>query len=122
MATERELGLIRAMAALLSGDPDAAVPEDRSVYAWRLIRWEADVPLTDDQREALLEGVEQTMYAAGAAAALFAATETISLSYAGEQPAWLFRRAAALASRRRSIFVIRSSCVISQPRWISSSV
>ena len=73
MATERELALSRAMASLLAGDPAAAVPEDQGVYAWRLIRWEADVPLTDDQREALLEGVEETMAPAGTAAALFAA-------------------------------------------------
>ncbi len=73
MATERELVLSRAMAALLAGDPGAAAPEDAAVYAWRLIRWEADVPLTDDQREALLEGVDATMSAAGTAAALFAA-------------------------------------------------
>ena len=73
MATERELALSRAMASLLAGDPAATVPEDQGVYAWRLIRWEADVPLTDDQRDALLEGVEETMAPAGTAAALFAA-------------------------------------------------
>ena len=73
MATERELALSRAMAALLSGEPGAAVPEDERVYAWQLIRWEADVPLTDDQREALLDGIESTMAPAGTAAALFAA-------------------------------------------------
>ncbi len=79
MATERELALSRAMASLLAtgaplaGDRQAAIPEDEGVYAWRLIRWEADVPLTDDQREALLEGVDITMAHAGAAAALFAA-------------------------------------------------
>ena len=73
MATEREQALSRAMAALLSGDPGAAAPEDAAVYAWRLIRGEADVPLTDDQREELLEGVDATMSAAGTAAALFAA-------------------------------------------------
>ena len=73
MATEREQGLSRAMAALLAGDPGAQAPADAGVYAWRLIRWEADVPLTDDQREALLEGVDLTLSAAGTAAALFAA-------------------------------------------------
>ena len=73
MATERELALSRAMAALLAGDPEAPTPADTGVYAWRLIRWEADVPLTDDQREALLEGVDMTLSAAGTAAALFAA-------------------------------------------------
>ena len=69
MTTEQEMQLIRGMAALLAGDPGAQAPESTSVHAWRLIRWEADVPLTDEQREALLEGVEETMAPAGAAAA-----------------------------------------------------
>ena len=73
MAIERELALSRSMAALLAGHPEAEAPADASVHAWRLIRWEADVPLTDEQREALLEGVDRTMAAAGTAAALFAA-------------------------------------------------
>ena len=73
MATERELALSRAMAALLAGRPGAQAPQDADVYAWRLIRWEADVPLTDDQRDALLEGVEKTMFHAGVAACCFAA-------------------------------------------------
>jgi len=79
MATERELALSRAMALLLAtGNPpeedgQAEILRDEGVHAWRLIRWEADVPLTDDQREELLEGVESTMAPAGAAAALFAA-------------------------------------------------
>ena len=73
MANERELALSRSMAALLAGHPEAEAPADASVHAWRLIRWEADVPLTDDQREALLEGVDRTMAAAGTAAALFSA-------------------------------------------------
>ena len=73
MPDDRENTLIRSMAALLAGDPGADCPEDEGVHAWRLIRWEADVPLTDDQREALLEGVESTMAAAGAAAACFSA-------------------------------------------------
>ena len=79
MATERELALSRAMAALLAEGtlpeegPGAAALSAAEVHAWRLIRWEADVPLTDDQREALLEGVDKTMTPAGAAAARFAA-------------------------------------------------
>ena len=73
MATEHEKALTREMAALLAGDPGAQEPAPEGVYAWRLLRWEADVPLTDDQREALLEGVEDTMAPAGAAAACFAA-------------------------------------------------
>jgi AraC-like DNA-binding protein len=73
MASEHDLALSREMALLLAGVPDAQVTATEGVYAWRLIRWEADVPLTDDQREALLEGVDRTMAPAGAAAALFAA-------------------------------------------------
>ena len=69
MPTEREHHLIRSMAAMLAGDPGASAPEAEGVYAWRLLRWEADVPLTDDQSEALLEGVDATMAPAGAAAA-----------------------------------------------------
>ena len=73
MASEHDLALSREMALLLAGVPGAQVTATEGVYAWRLIRWEADVPLTDDQREALLEGVDRTMAPAGAAAALFAA-------------------------------------------------
>ncbi len=73
MPTEHERTLTRQMAGLLAGDPDTALPTGEGVHAWRLIRWEADVPLTDEQREALLEGVEDTMAPAGAAAACFAA-------------------------------------------------
>ena len=74
MATESELTLSRAMAAMLAaGDAPAEELKAAHVHAWQLIRWEADVPLTDDQREALLEGVDATMAAAGTAAACFAA-------------------------------------------------
>ncbi len=71
MLTEREETLSRSMAALLMGRP--ATIDEEGVHAWRLLRWEADVPLTDDQREALLEGVTGSMEAAGVAAACFAA-------------------------------------------------
>ena len=73
MATEMEMRLTRAMAALLAGDPGAQASNSTGVHAWRLIRWESDVPLTDDQREALLDGVVDTMAPAGAAAACFSA-------------------------------------------------
>ncbi|MBQ8201748.1 MAG: helix-turn-helix domain-containing protein [Clostridia bacterium] len=73
MLTERESTLTQAMAALLAGDTLFSPLDETGVHAWRLIRWEADVPLTDDQREALLEGVEDTLSPAGAAAACFAA-------------------------------------------------
>ena len=81
MATERELALSRAMAALLAGHPGAEAPKDADVYAWRLIRWEADVPLTADQREALLEDVAAPMSAAGPAAALFAADGAVMTNH-----------------------------------------
>ena len=73
MATERELALSRGMAALLAGDAQAVQALEGEVHAWRLIRWEADVPLTDEQRDALMDGVESTLSPAGAATAFFAA-------------------------------------------------
>lgn len=73
MESEHDLSLSRKMALLLAGVPGVELTEEDGVYAWRLIRWEADVPLTDDQRDALLEGVERTMASAGAATARFAA-------------------------------------------------
>ena len=49
MTPEQERALIAQMQSVLAGaSPDAYVwPDDREVYGWRLIRWEADVPLTD---------------------------------------------------------------------------
>ena len=73
MESEHDLSLSRKMALLLAGVPGAELTEEDGVHAWRLIRWEADVPLTDDQRDALLEGVDRTMVPAGAATARFAA-------------------------------------------------
>ncbi len=70
---ERDAALAQQMAALLMGAELPAPLAAEGVYAWRLIRWEADVPLTDEQRDALLDGVEETMAPAGAAAACFAA-------------------------------------------------
>ncbi len=70
---ERGPMLTQLMAALQSGQTAEAPREVPGVHAWRIIRWEADVPLTDEQRDALLEGVEATMAPAGAAAACFAA-------------------------------------------------
>lgn len=73
MLTEQEENLTRSMAALLMGEELPSPIDETGVYAWRLIRWEADVPLTDDQREALLEGMTEAMIPAGAAAGCFAA-------------------------------------------------
>ena len=86
MATERELALMRAMVALLSGQQESELPPEEPVYAWRLIRWEADVPLTDEQREALLEGVEETMAPAGIAAAMFARPKSTGTPCCGSAP------------------------------------
>ena len=88
MATERELALSRSMAALLAGHPEAEAPADETVHAWRLIRWEADVPLTDEQRSALLSAagasivtINQSKPENGAAqVAVTIRTETMQLS------------------------------------------
>lgn len=42
-----------------------------TIYAWRSIRWEADVPLTDDQRTALLEAADRSMQTLGQLEASF---------------------------------------------------
>ena len=40
-------------------------------YAWRMLRWEADMPLTDPERDALLDSVSKAMGLAGESAACF---------------------------------------------------
>lgn len=75
MTAERDL--IQQMAAVLAGaDPGSyGWPGDREAYAWRLLRWEADVPMTDEQRASLLEALPGCMQPAGVAAGCFAAEE-----------------------------------------------
>ncbi len=71
MEPERERALARQMEALLRGDcpPDAAWPDSREAYAWRLMRLETDMPLTGEGREALLASVAEAMQPLGVAAA-----------------------------------------------------
>lgn len=59
------------MTRLLMGETaaDAAWPE--TVHAWRILRWDADMPLTDTERTALLDAARQSMTPAGVAAAYF---------------------------------------------------
>ncbi len=73
MAAERELA--QHMAELLAGKAVAGYtwPGEKEAYAWRLIRWEADVPLTDEQRALLLQALPECMQPAGVAAGCFSA-------------------------------------------------
>lgn len=71
MTHETEYALSHAMADLLSGRAPDAWPDTREVYAWRALRWEADLPLTDEQRDALVKAVTPAMQTAGLSAAAF---------------------------------------------------
>lgn len=73
MIRENERSLTQAMADLLSGDAATVLPllETGTVYAWRLLRWEADLPLTDEQRTALTSAAAGAMCLAGLSAAHF---------------------------------------------------
>ncbi len=70
---KNEQKLAQALASLLMGQEQENEAVSTGVYAYRMIRWEADVPLTDEQRDALLDGVEAAMTPAGVSAAFFAA-------------------------------------------------
>ena len=63
MTQTQDQALAAWMSALLHGAPadGAPLPDGVSVHAWRLIRWESDIPLTDEQRAALLRSVETCM-------------------------------------------------------------
>ena len=69
----REQALAEQMAALLRGEPTDGelCLSGETVYGWRLIRWESDIPLTDQQRPELLAAVEACMRSLGAAAGVF---------------------------------------------------
>lgn len=73
MTPENERALCGQMAAVLDGaSPDQfAWPDDREVFGWRLIRWEADVPLTNEQRTYLLSVIGEHMQPAGLAVCRF---------------------------------------------------
>lgn len=71
MTPERECELTSSMAALLAGETPAPPADVGEAHAWRLVRWEADMPLTDQQRAALVGAVSTAMQPAGLAAARF---------------------------------------------------
>lgn len=74
MTPETEIQLSEAMSALLNGEAsDVVWPE--GVYAWRLLRWEADVPLTDDQRAQLRRIVSESVAQIGTAAMTLTAAD-----------------------------------------------
>lgn len=74
MTQEQEQQLSQTMLAMMQSGGDA--PKNTvevPVYAWRLIRWEADVPLTEEQRQEALAIVPEAMALCGVSAACFAA-------------------------------------------------
>ena len=73
MTQIQEQALAARMAAWLGGEPTdgSSSPADETVYAWRLIRWESDIPLTDRQRPELLAAMEACMRPLGVAAGRF---------------------------------------------------
>ena len=73
MTQTREQALSDWMTALMHGAPadGSPWPEAEPIHAWRLIRWESDIPLTDEQREALRRSVNQCMRALCVSAGCF---------------------------------------------------
>ena len=73
MTAAQETGLTQAMQALLTGAPfPSFTPEALSrVHAWRVVRWEADLPLTEEEQSALLAAAHTVMAPAGLCAARF---------------------------------------------------
>ena len=72
MTPEMEKILKTRMADLLQGRAvDAPWADAGDIHAWRLLRWEADVPLTDEQRSALLDAAGESMRIAGLSAGVF---------------------------------------------------
>jgi len=73
MTLERDRYLLRAMTALLTGAAplDTAWPDEKEAFAWRVIRWEADMPLTEEERESILAMVYKALQPVGLAAADF---------------------------------------------------
>lgn len=74
MTQEQEQQLSQTMLAMMQSGGDAPKSTvEVPVYAWRLIRWEADVPLTEEQRKEALAIVPEAMALCGVSAACFAA-------------------------------------------------
>ena len=76
MTQEMEQTIAEWIAALLESDHDApaAAPwmGDKAIHGWRRLRWESDIPLTDEQRLALVSLVGESMRPLGPAAGHFA--------------------------------------------------
>ena len=76
MTQEQEQQLSQTMLAMMQSGGDAPKSTvELPVYAWRLIRWEADVPLTEEQRQEALAIVPEAMALCGVSAACFAADD-----------------------------------------------
>lgn len=70
MTQEQEQQLSQTMLAMMQSGGDAPKSTvEVPVYAWRLIRWEADVPLTEEQRQEALAIVPEAMALCGVSAA-----------------------------------------------------
>ena len=64
MTQEQEQQLSQTMLAMMQSGGDAPKSTvEVPVYAWRLIRWEADVPLTEEQRQEALDKLPETLEA-----------------------------------------------------------
>ena len=69
MTQEQEQQLSQTMLAMMQSGGDAPKSTvEVPVYAWRLIRWEADVPLTEEQRQEALAIVPEAMALCGVSA------------------------------------------------------
>lgn len=66
-----ESALHAQLARLLTGDTAQPITTTETIHAWRMLRWEADMPLTDTERAALAEAAEHAMAPAGTAAVCF---------------------------------------------------
>ena len=70
MTLHRECSLVEAMLALLGGESPQGFdwPDEKEAYAWRMIRWESDMPLDEAQLAALQEAMRQAMKPIGVCA------------------------------------------------------
>ena len=71
MTCEEERQLSFQLEQLLSGQEIRSFSRPEEIYAYRLIRWEADVPLTEAERQLLKDALPDAMRTAGVAAGHF---------------------------------------------------
>lgn len=73
MTPERERELALSIAeAVEGGSPDSLPwPDQQEIYAWRVVRWNADAPVDALRRETLRQAAGEAMRPAGVAAACF---------------------------------------------------